>query len=154
MIPDKLDNEVTHLVDRQLGLDRLDALGLNARSGSRIYREAATKSSLTPTSRSNTWRSERSRPCSARCGCGGATKRVGVGFARPETGRGETAEPAAAIDQAQVMVAEPHHAIAGFEFGNANRFADQRFADEDPFALPHDLARTAHAPDLVLGIVP
>jgi hypothetical protein len=48
---DKLDDEVPHLVDRQLDLDRLGALGLNARSGLRICCEAATKS------RSNTWRS-------------------------------------------------------------------------------------------------
>src|SRR3979409_2479365 len=102
MIPDKLDDEVPHLVDRQLGLDRLDALGLNARSGSRSYGPAPTKSSLTPTSRSNTWRSERSRPCSALAGYGGANKRTGVGCAQAETGRGEAAKSAAASDQADV----------------------------------------------------
>ncbi len=44
--------------------------------------------------------------------------------------------------------------IAGFEFGDADRFADQRLGDEDALAFPRDLARTAHAPDLVIGIVP
>src|SRR5580693_1408385 len=113
---------VPHMTDRQLGLDGLDALGLNPRSGSRIYRAAATKSSLTPTSGSNTWRSERSRPCSALAGCGGASRRTGIGFAQAETGRGEAAKPAAAVDQADVAVAEAHHMIAGFEFGDANQF--------------------------------
>src|SRR5580700_5013585 len=98
-VPDNLDDEVLRLADRQLGLDRLDALGLNARSASRIYRAAATKSSLTLTSRSNTWRSERSRPCSALAGCGDANERTGIGFAQAETGRGEAAKSTAAIDQ-------------------------------------------------------
>jgi hypothetical protein len=62
MIPDSWMIEVPHLADRQLGLDRLDALGLNARSGSRIYRAAATQSSLTRTRHSNTRKSGRSRP--------------------------------------------------------------------------------------------
>src|ERR1700736_2677387 len=153
MIPDSWMIEVPHLADRQLGLDRLDALGLNARSASRIYRAAATKSSLTPTSRSNTWRSERSRPCSALSGCGGCTNRTGIGC-EAETGRGEAAKSAAAIDQADVAIAEAHHMIAGFEFGDANQFADQRLGDEYALAFPHDLARAAHAPDLVIGIVP
>src|SRR5580704_10746864 len=83
-----------------------------------------------------------------------ATVTIDVGFAQPETGRGEAAEPAAAIDQADVAVAEAHHMIAGFELGDANRFADQRLADEDAIALPHDLAGAAHAPDLVIGIIP
>src|ERR1700722_824331 len=153
MIPDSWMIEVPHLADRQLGLDRLDALGLNARSASRIYRAAATKSSLTPTSRSNTWRSERSRPCSALAGFGSSNKRTGIGFAQAETGRGEAAKSAAAIDQADVAIAEAHHMIAGFEFGDANQFADQRLGDEYALAFPHDLARAAHAPDLVIGIV-
>src|SRR5712692_8355822 len=83
-----------------------------------------------------------------------ATVRIDGGFAQPETGRGEAAEPAAAIDQAAVALAEAHHMIAGFELGDANRFADQRLADEDAIALPHDLAGAAHAPDLVIGIIP
>src|SRR6202035_4895909 len=109
---------VPHVTDRQLGLDGLDAFGLNARSGSRIYRAAATKSSLTLTSRSNTWRSERSRPCSALAGCGGANKRTGIGFAQAQTGRSEAPKSTAAIDQADVAITEAHHMIAGFEFGD------------------------------------
>jgi len=41
----------------------LDALGLNARPVSRIYRASGGEPSLTPAARSNTWQSERSRPC-------------------------------------------------------------------------------------------
>src|SRR5882672_4980173 len=155
MIPDKLDDEVPHFDRSTVGLDRLDALGLNARPASRIYRPwAATKSSLTPAARSNTWRSERSRPCSALAGCGGANKRIGIGFAQAETGRGEAAKSAAAVDQTDVAVAEAYHMIAGFEFGDANQLADQRLGDENALAFPHDLARAAHAPDLVIGIIP
>jgi len=40
------------------------------------------------------------------------------GFAQPETGWGEAADPAAAIDQADVAIAEAHHMIAGFELGD------------------------------------
>src|SRR5579859_7062353 len=113
---------VAHLVDRQVGLGRLDALGLNARLPSRIYRAAATKSSLTAASRSNSWRSERSRPCLR---CGSIWQRyagfgIGGRAARAKAGRGEAAEPAVAIDQADVAVAKAHHMIAGFELGDAD----------------------------------
>src|SRR6202161_3715740 len=156
MIADMFEWWLRYFDGSSVGLDCLDAFGLSVRSGSRIYREAATKSSLTPTSRSNTWRSDRSGPFPG----GGSMWRgragfgIGGGVAQAKAGRGEAAEPAVAIDQTDVAVAEAHHMIAGFAFVKADRFADQRFADKHALALPHDLARTAHAADLVFGIVP
>src|SRR5215468_10232117 len=111
MIPDMFEFWLRQFDGSSVGLDCLDALDLSARSASRIYRAAATQSSLTPTSRSNTWRSERSRPCSALAGCAGADRRLG-GFAQAEPGWGEAAKPAAAVDQADIAVAETHHMIA------------------------------------------
>ena len=49
---------------------------------------------------------------------------------------------------------EAYDLVAGFQFGNADEFSDQRFADEEQFALPHDLAVAAHTPHLVIGIIP
>src|SRR5947207_12632149 len=130
MIPDMFEWAASFFDGSSVGLDRLDAVGLNARPPSRIYRTAATKSSLTAASRSNTWRSERSRPCPALAGCGGGPERIDIDFAQAETGRREAAEPAMAINQADIAVAKAHHMIAGFEFGDANQFADQRLGDE------------------------
>src|SRR5260370_38682465 len=53
----------------------MDALRMNASSGSSISRAAATQSSLTPGSRAHSWRSGRSRPCPALAGDGGSRKR-------------------------------------------------------------------------------
>ena len=49
---------------------------------------------------------------------------------------------------------EAYDLVACFQFGNADEFSDQRFADEEQFALPHDLAVAAHTPHLVIGIIP
>ena len=51
--------------------------------------------------------------------------------AQPVSGRSEAAELAEAIDPADVIVAELRDLVAGFEFGDADQFADQRLADED-----------------------
>ena len=60
----------------------------------------------------------------------------------------EAAEPAAAIDEADITVVEAHDVIAGFELGGVDQFADQGFADEDITALPSDLVepRSARPP--------
>src|SRR5882757_6365653 len=75
-------------------------------------------------------------------------------FAEPIARRSEPAEPAAAIDEADVEVAETDDIVAGFKLSDANQFADQGLADEDVTSSPHDLARAADTTDLVIGIVP
>src|SRR5436190_1096060 len=75
-------------------------------------------------------------------------------FAERITTRSEPAEPATCIDQADVQIAEPHYMVAGFEFGDADELAHQRFADEDPLASPHDLTRAAHPADLMIRVIP
>src|SRR5262245_44237495 len=75
-------------------------------------------------------------------------------FAQPRAGRSEAAKPAAAIDEADVEVAEAHDVVAGLELGDADELADQRGADEDKLAFPHDLARAANTSDLVIRVIP
>ena len=51
-------------------------------------------------------------------------------FAEPITKWSEPAEPALAIDKADIEIAEPNHVVPGFEFGNADGFSDQGRADD------------------------
>src|SRR5437763_16482917 len=51
-------------------------------------------------------------------------------------------------------MAEAHDVVPGLEFGNANKFVDQRFANEDELAFPFDLAVAADASDPVIGVIP
>ena len=74
--------------------------------------------------------------------------------AQPRTGRSETAEQAAAIDDPEVAAAEADDALAGLAFGETDPFADERLADEDERAAPFDLSAGAHPPHLVIGVVP
>src|SRR5258705_3392780 len=75
-------------------------------------------------------------------------------IAEPLTTRSEPGEQTAAIDEADVQIAEAHDVIAGLEFGNANELIHQRLADEDELAFPFDLAVAADATDLVIGVIP
>src|SRR5450631_3971074 len=75
-------------------------------------------------------------------------------FAPPRPGRSEPAEDPAAIDEANVHIAKPYDMITGLQLGNADELSDERFADEDGAALPHDLTGAAHPPDLMIGIIP
>ena len=54
-----------------------------------------------------------------------------AGSRSPVAGRSEPGEPAAAIDQTDIEVAEAHDMVAGFEFGDADELAGQGLADED-----------------------
>ena len=133
-------------------------LGLNARSGSRVCRAAATKSSLTLTSRSAAWRpSDRGcAPLSPDVAV--PTNATGIGSStRPKQGGAKRRNRPWRVDQADVALAESHHMIAGFGIPRRCRPVDRRSSasvtkTRSPF--PRDLARTAHAPDLVIGIVP
>lgn len=49
-------------------------------------------------------------------------------FAEPRTGRSETAEHPAAIDEAKLMAGEAHDMVPIFEFGEADEFARERRA--------------------------
>ncbi len=51
-------------------------------------------------------------------------------FAEPITKWSEPAEPALAIDKADIEIAEPNHVVPGFEFGDADEFSDQGRADD------------------------
>ena len=75
-------------------------------------------------------------------------------FAEPLTRRSEPGEQAAAIDETDVQIAEAHDMVCSFEFGNANKFIDQSFTDEDKLAFPFDFTVAAHAPNLMIGVVP
>src|SRR5947209_13541992 len=75
-------------------------------------------------------------------------------FAQPIPTRSEPAEPATNIDQADIQIAEPDHLVAGFKLGDADELADQRLADENPLALPHDLTRAAYSADLMIRVIP
>src|SRR5690348_7157119 len=90
------------------------------------------------------------RDDSRQFGCLGRFRR----FAEPSARRSEPAEPALAVDEADIEVAEAHDMVAGFELGDADEFADQGLAEEEALAAPGDLARAAHAPDLVIGVIP
>src|SRR5262249_28815682 len=57
-------------------------------------------------------------------------------------------------DQANVQIAEADNMVTGFEFGDADQLAYQGLADENPLALPHDLARAANPAHLMLGVIP
>jgi hypothetical protein len=74
--------------------------------------------------------------------------------AEPLTRRSEPGEQTAAIDEADVQVAEAHDMVAGFEFSNAHEFVDQRLADEDKLTLPFDHACAADAADLMICVIP
>ena len=74
--------------------------------------------------------------------------------AEPRTGRSETAEQAAAIDDPEVASAEADDVVAGLEFGEPDQFAGQRLADEDELAAPFDLSARAHPPHLMIGVAP
>jgi hypothetical protein len=50
------------------------------------------------------------------------------------------AERAAAAENSEVMAAKADDMIAGLEFGQADQFADQRFADEGVLAAPLDVS--------------
>src|SRR6516225_3750815 len=75
-------------------------------------------------------------------------------FAEPRTRWSETAERAAAVDDAEVVAAEAHDMSAIIEFGDAHQLADERLADEGEVAAPLDFPARAHAADLVVGVVP
>ena len=75
-------------------------------------------------------------------------------FAESRAGRSEPGEPATAIDEPHIAVVEAHDMVASLEFGDAQELASQYLADEETAAFPHDLARGAHAADLVIGVVP
>src|SRR5258708_4958541 len=75
-------------------------------------------------------------------------------FAEPITKWSEPAEPAPAIDEADIEMAEPNHVVPGFEVGDADEFSDQGLADEDKLALPLDLTCVADAANLMIGIIP
>lgn len=59
-----------------------------------------------------------------------------------------------AIDNTEVAAAETDDVSARFDFGQADDFTRQSFADKHMFAAPLDPARRAHASHLVTGIVP
>jgi hypothetical protein len=46
-------------------------------------------------------------------------------FAEPITKWSEPAEPAPAIDEADIEIAEPNHVVPGFELGDGDEFSDQ-----------------------------
>jgi hypothetical protein len=75
-------------------------------------------------------------------------------FAEPRTGWSEPVEPTTTIDEPHIAMVEAHDMVAGLEFGDAQELASQYLADEEAAAFPHDLARGAHAADLVIGVVP
>src|SRR6266481_7504304 len=69
--------------------------------------------------------------------------------------RGKPAKPLAApVDDAKVDFGETDQPIAGFGFGDADRLAGQRLAEEDQIAAPFDLAVGTHPAHRVLGVVP
>ena len=74
--------------------------------------------------------------------------------AKPLTKRSEPGEQAAAIDEADVQIAEAHDVAAGLQFSNANEFVRRRLTDEDKLAFPFDLAVAADATDLMIGVIP
>jgi hypothetical protein len=59
------------------------------------------------------------------------------------TKRSEPGEQAAAIDEADVQIAEAHDVVTGLELSNANKFIHQRFTDAYKLAFPFDLAVAA-----------
>ena len=61
-------------------------------------------------------------------------------FAEPRTGRSETTEDAAPIDEAEIASTKADDVVAVFEFGQANEFPDNRLADEGEVTPPLDLA--------------
>ena len=63
-------------------------------------------------------------------------------------------EDATAIEKAEVVAAEAHDMVSIFEFGQADRFARQRFADEGAFASPSDFACRANPAHLMVGVIP
>ena len=154
MIADKFGWWLRHFDGSSVGLDCLDArwfereVGVKdlPRSGDEVVLDADLAFKHLAI------RAIKAVPRSRGIGEGGRANRCWRRQAK--AGRGEAAKSTVAIDQTDVAVAEAHHMIAGFEFVEANRFADQRLGDEHALALPHDLARTAHAADLVVGIVP
>src|SRR5690348_7423329 len=75
-------------------------------------------------------------------------------FAEPRTRRSEPEETQIAIDDAQLAVTEPHDVASILEFGEADKFPSERLANEHLLSSPLDRAQRAHAPDLVIGIVP
>src|SRR5215467_6107350 len=83
---DILDRDDTR--QSTVGLDCLDALGLNARPGSRIYRAAATKSSLVCQAWTLDWR------CKSSAEQVGSNRKPKATARR--TGRRETIRPGAA----------------------------------------------------------
>jgi hypothetical protein len=82
-----------------------------------------------------------------------AWRRVRRGV-RIVTWRPKAPEGVQSIDQADVAVAEAHNVVAGFQFGDADEFADQRQADVDWLLVPDDLAAAAEPTHVVVGIVP
>jgi hypothetical protein len=78
----------------------------------------------------------------------------GVGFTAPRPGRREAAEFFGfAVDQTEFEVGESDDPVAGFSLGDADRLADQGFADEHQVATPSDLAVRSHpAHGVVRGI--
>src|SRR5271166_4986922 len=74
--------------------------------------------------------------------------------AEPRTGRSETTEDAAPIDEAEIASTKADDVVAVFEFGQANEFPDNRLADEGEVTPPFDLAPRSHPTDLMVGVVP
>lgn len=74
-------------------------------------------------------------------------------FVEPLTRRSEPGEQAAAIDDADIQLAKAHNVVTGLKLGNADQLVNERFADEDRFAPPFDLASATDALDLVIGVV-
>ena len=64
------------------------------------------------------------------------------------------AEPAPlGMDVPEFDLSVTHQPVAALGLGDANRFADQRFADEDQFARPFDLAVAAGAADCDIRVI-
>src|SRR5438105_4965912 len=80
--------------------------------------------------------------------------RLGVRSSQARNSRRGTHEPAAVIDGAQGDGAVVNAPASVVEFLAADRFTDQRFAQEQKFAMPFDLTGGAHTANAEeIGIV-
>src|SRR6266446_2346108 len=74
--------------------------------------------------------------------------------AKPRTRRSEAQETALVIDDTEIAAAEARDGAPVVVLGKADELAGQRLADEHFLALPFDRPAGAHAPHLVLGVIP
>lgn len=67
--------------------------------------------------------------------------------------RREAAQLAVLVDQSKVAARKAHEMATAFVFGEPDRLAGHRLADEDVFAAPFDRAVGRHTPTLMIGVV-